>query len=218
MTPYGECWTRFTAAVRNNRTNDAYELALHDSSGLSVAAILSLPALRVPGKRKRDFPISVASKTVGFVPVWVAWRMGYLRPGRFGGRSGFDARRGESGDGVWSGSPSTLPSDPPMRLLPPSNRISTSPSPPALSIGRAFSSWRRKTIRAFQDLRGATIGVTNISSGPAVALRYVLKAKGLEYPERLQAAARGSGRRAHHGHERGPYRCVASGCTFQLCR
>jgi ABC-type nitrate/sulfonate/bicarbonate transport system substrate-binding protein len=30
------------------------------------------------GQEKARFPISVASKTVGFVPVWAAWKMGFF--------------------------------------------------------------------------------------------------------------------------------------------
>lgn len=54
----------------------------------------------------------------------------------------------------------------------------------------SFFIMAKKSYKTFQDLRGATIGVTNVSSGPAVALRYVLKAKGLEYPKdyKLQPA------------------------------
>ena len=44
---------------------------------VGLSAIFSLPGSS-PGQEKARFPISVASKTVGFVPVWVAWRMGYF--------------------------------------------------------------------------------------------------------------------------------------------
>jgi NitT/TauT family transport system substrate-binding protein len=40
-----------------------------------------------------------------------------------------------------------------------------------------------KNIRTFEDLRGATIGSSTLTSGTAFLLRRVLKAKGLDYPK-----------------------------------
>jgi NitT/TauT family transport system substrate-binding protein len=40
-----------------------------------------------------------------------------------------------------------------------------------------------KNVKTFEDLRGATIGSSTLTSGTAFLLRRVLKAKGLEYPK-----------------------------------
>jgi NitT/TauT family transport system substrate-binding protein len=40
-----------------------------------------------------------------------------------------------------------------------------------------------KNIKSFEDLRGATIGSSTLTSGTAFLLRRVLKAKGLDYPK-----------------------------------
>ena len=189
---------------------------VHKIAGVFFVLFLFLAASS-SGQEKAKFPISVASKTVGFVPVWVAWRMGY-----------FD-REGLAVDLVLMRGAEKAA----MALVGESVNVAVGSADAFISavesnfnvaitagiINRpSFFIMAKKNYKTFQDLRGATIGVTNISSGPAVALRYVLKAKGLEYPQRLQAATRGSGRRAHHGHERGAHRRIASGCTFQLRR
>ena len=156
--------------------------------GLSVAAILSLPGASL-GQEKARFPISVASKTVGFVPVWVAWRMGFFeREGLAvdlvlmrGAEKAAMALVGESVN-VAVGSADAF-----ISAVESNFNIAIT----AGIINRpSFFIMAKKNYKTFQDLRGATIGVTNISSGPAVALRYVLKAKGLEYPRdyKLQPA------------------------------
>ena len=157
-------------------------------AGLSVAAILSLPASS-PGQEKARFPISVASKTVGFVPVWVAWRMGFFeREGLAvdlvlmrGAEKAAMALVGESVNVAVGSADAFITAVESNFNLAMTAGIINRPS---------FFIMAKKNYKSFEDLRGATIGVTNISSGPAVALRYVLKAKGLEYPRdyKLQPA------------------------------
>ena len=156
--------------------------------GLSAAVILSPPGASL-GQEKTRFPISVASKTVGFVPVWVAWRMGFFE------------REGLAVDLVLMRGAEKAA----MALVGESVNVAVGSADAFISavesnfnvaitagiINRpSFFIMAKKNYKTFQDLRGATIGVTNISSGPAVALRYVLKAKGLEYPRdyKLQPA------------------------------
>ena len=47
-----------------------------------ITGLLVLIAVILPGngrgQEKPRFPISVASKTVGFIPVWAAWRKGFF--------------------------------------------------------------------------------------------------------------------------------------------
>ena len=141
------------------------------------------------GQDKSRFPISVASKTVGFVPIWAGWKMGYFeREGLTvdlvlmrGAEKAAMALVGESVN-VAVGSADAF-----ITAVESNFNVTIT----AGIINRpSFFIMTKKNFKTFQDLRGATIGVTNISSGPAVALRYVLKAKGLEYPKdyKLQAA------------------------------
>lgn len=154
----------------------------------TVIGVLSLPGL-CHGQEKPRFPISVASKTVGFVPVWVAWRMGFFeREGlgvdlvlMRGAEKAAMALVGESVN-VAVGSADAF-----ISAVESNFNVAIT----AGIINRpSFFIMAKKNYKTFQDLRGATIGVTNVSSGPAVALRYVLKAKGLEYPRdyKLQPA------------------------------
>jgi len=155
---------------------------------VGLSAIFSLPGSS-PGQEKARFPISVASKTVGFVPVWLAWRMGYFdREGLAvdlvlmrGAEKAAMALVGESVN-VAVGSADAF-----IAAVESNFNVAIT----AGIINRpSFFIMAKKNYKTFQDLKGATIGVTNISSGPAVALRYVLKTKGLEYPRdyKLQPA------------------------------
>ena len=161
---------------------------VHKITGAFLVLFLFLAASSA-GQEKARFPISVASKTVGFVPVWVAWRMGFFE------------REGLGVDLVLMRGAEKAA----MALVGESVHVAVGSADAFISavesnfnvaitagiINRpSFFIMAKKNYKTFQDLRGAVIGVTNISSGPAVALRYVLKAKGLEYPRdyKLQPA------------------------------
>jgi NitT/TauT family transport system substrate-binding protein len=141
------------------------------------------------GQSKVRFPVSVASKTVGFSPLWAASKHGFFD--RQGLQVELVLMRGAEkaamalvGESVYvaAGSADAFISAVESNF----NAAIT-----AGIINRpSFFIMAKKNYKSFQDLRGAVIGVTNVSSGPAVALRYVLKAKGLEYPRdyKLQPA------------------------------
>ena len=162
--------------------------SVHKITGAFLVLFLFLAASSAAQEKAR-FPISVASKTVGFVPVWVAWRMGFFE------------REGLGVDLVLMRGAEKAA----MALVGESVHVAVGSADAFISavesnfnvaitagiINRpSFFIMAKKNYKTFQDLRGAVIGVTNISSGPAVALRYVLKAKGLEYPRdyKLQPA------------------------------
>ncbi len=136
---------------------------------------------RALAQGKVRFPVSVASKTVGFSPIWAVAKQGFFD--RQGLQVEVVLMRGAEkaalalvGDSVYVGLGSAdafisaVESNFDVAIV---GGIINRPS---------FVIMARKNIKSYQELRGATIGVTNVSSGPAVALRYVLKAKGLEYP------------------------------------
>lgn len=157
--------------------------------GLIIILLLFFAARPGVGQEKPRFPISVASKTVGFVPVWAAWKMGYFeREGLAvdlvlmrGAEKAAMALVGESVNVAIGSADAFIAAVESHFNVAITAGIINRPS---------FFIMAKKNYKTFQDLRGATIGVTNISSGPAVALRYVLKAKGLEYPKdyKLQPA------------------------------
>ena len=117
------------------------------------------------GQDKSRFPISVASKTVGFVPIWAAWKMGYFeREGLAvdlvlmrGAEKAAMALVGESVN-VAVGSADAF-----ITAVESNFNVTIT----AGIINRpSFFIMAKKNFKTFQDLRGATIGVTNISSGP----------------------------------------------------
>lgn len=130
---------------------------------------------------KIRFPVSVASKTVGFSPIWVVQKQGFFD--RQGLQVEVVLMRGAEkaalalvGQSVYVGMGSA---DAWVTAVESNFNVSIIGG----IINRpAFVLMARKGLKSYQDLRGAVIGVTNVSSGPAVALRYLLKAKGLEYP------------------------------------
>jgi ABC-type nitrate/sulfonate/bicarbonate transport system substrate-binding protein len=130
---------------------------------------------------KVRFPISVASKTVGFSPVWAAGKMGFfdqqgLQVDLVLMRGAEKAALALVGESVYVAVGSA---DAFITAIESNFNVAIV----AGIINRpSFFIMARKNYKTYRDLRGAVIGVTNISSGPAVALRYVLKAKGLEYP------------------------------------
>jgi len=130
---------------------------------------------------KVRFPISVASKTVGFSPVWAAGKMGF-----------FDQQGLQVDLVLMRGAEKAA-----MALVGESVYVAVGSADAFITAAESnfdvaivagiinrpsFFIMARKNYKTYQDLRGSVIGVTNVSSGPAVALRYVLKAKGLEYP------------------------------------
>jgi ABC-type nitrate/sulfonate/bicarbonate transport system substrate-binding protein len=153
--------------------------------GLAALALANVSSAQ---ERKR-FPISVASKTLGFSPVWAAWKLGFFE--REGLQVDLVLMRGAEkaamalvGDSV---NVAVGSADAFIAAVESNFNVAIV----AGIINRpSFFIMAKKNYRTFQDLRGAVIGVTNISSGPAVALRYVLKAKGIEYPRdyKLQPA------------------------------
>lgn len=130
---------------------------------------------------KIRFPVSVASKTVGFSPIWAVSKQGFFD--RQGLQVEVVLMRGAEkaalalvGQSVYVGLGSA---DAWVTAVESNFNVSIIGG----IINRpAFVLMARKGLKTYQDLRGAVIGVTNVSSGPAVALRYLLKAKGLEYP------------------------------------
>jgi ABC-type nitrate/sulfonate/bicarbonate transport system substrate-binding protein len=128
-----------------------------------------------------NFPVSASSKVLGYAPLWVADKKGFFE------REGLDVAvtvtRGTS---------------PSMQALIAESihaALSANDGPIGLiekGVNLAMIAGGSKTthmilggkkIKTFEDLRGATIGSSTLTSGTAFLLRRVLKTKGLEYPK-----------------------------------
>src|SRR5712692_2366108 len=132
-------------------------------------------------QEKVKFPVSASSKTLGYSPLWVAQRQGFFD------RNGLDVQLV-----LVSGADKAM-----MALLAGSVYVSTGGADTVLAaaeqgvdvatIGGIINGLTHyimgaKKFRTYEDLRGANIGSSGLTSGTAFVLRRVLKAKGLEYP------------------------------------
>lgn len=147
---------------------------------VTLAFLLVCPVLADAGERF-NFPVSASSKVLGYAPLWVADKKGFFE------REGLDVAvtvtRGTS---------------PSMQALIAESihaALSANDGPIGLiekGVNLAMIAGGSKTthmilggkkIKTFEDLRGATIGSSTLTSGTAFLLRRVLKTKGLEYPK-----------------------------------
>lgn len=132
-------------------------------------------------QEKFRFPVSASSKTLGYSPLWVASNLGF-----------FDRERLDAQVVLVSGADKST-----MALLGGSVYISSGGTDTVVSaveqgadlasIGGIINGLTHyimggKKIRGFEDLRGANVGSSGLTSGTAFVLRRVLRAKGLEYP------------------------------------
>jgi ABC-type nitrate/sulfonate/bicarbonate transport system substrate-binding protein len=126
------------------------------------------------------FPVGVSSKVLGYGHLWAAWRRGYFD------REGLDVEvvlmRGTAPavQAMIANSISVglIANDGPIAAVEQGMDIAmiagSSKLTHMLIGGKNYKSW--------EDLRGATIGASTLTSGTAFVLRRALKIKGLEYP------------------------------------
>jgi ABC-type nitrate/sulfonate/bicarbonate transport system substrate-binding protein len=147
-----------------------------------LAVVLSLMGFSAAwGQEKVRFPVSASSKTLGYSPLWVATKMGFLD------RQGLDPQLV-----LVSGADKST-----MALVGGSVYISSGGTDTVVaaveqgaelvSIGGIINGLTHyimggKKFRSIEDLRGANVGSSGLTSGTAFVLRRVLRAKGLEYP------------------------------------
>jgi ABC-type nitrate/sulfonate/bicarbonate transport system substrate-binding protein len=126
------------------------------------------------------FPVGVSSKVLGYGHLWAAWRRGYFD------REGLDVEvvlmRGTAPavQAMIANSISValIANDGPIAAVEQGMDIAMIAGSSKLThmlIGA-------KNYKTWEDLRGATIGASTLTSGTAFVLRRVLKIKGLEYP------------------------------------
>ena len=147
---------------------------------LACCVFLSLAYAQEKGE-KINFPISASSKTLGYSPLWVASKQGFFE------RQGLDVQLV-----LVSGADKSL-----MALVGGSVFVSGGAADAPIgavergmdiaAIGGVINGLTHfimggKGYKTYEDLRGATIGSSGLTSGTAFVLRRVLKAKGLEYP------------------------------------
>ena len=130
---------------------------------------------------KPRLPISASSKTLGYSPLWVASKLGFFD------KQGLDVQLV-----LVNGADKST-----MALMAGSVYVSSGGVDTVIAaveqgadlatIGGVINGLTHyimggKKFRTFEDLRGANIGSSGLTSGTAFVLRRVLKAKGMEYP------------------------------------
>ncbi|HEX7232637.1 MAG TPA: ABC transporter substrate-binding protein [Candidatus Binatia bacterium] len=131
---------------------------------------------------KPRIPISASSKTLGYSPLWVANKLGF-----------FDKQALDVQVVLVNGADKST-----MALMGGSVYLSSGGVDTVISaveqgadlatIGGIINGLTHyilgaKKFRTFEDLRGANVGSSGLTSGTAFVLRRVLKANGLEYPK-----------------------------------
>jgi ABC-type nitrate/sulfonate/bicarbonate transport system substrate-binding protein len=144
-----------------------------------IILLLAWPVFASAGD-KFSLPVSASSKVLGYAPLWAADKKGFFD------REGLDVQVTV-----------TQGTSPSMQALVAESvhvALSANDGPIGLiekGVHLAMIAGGSKTthmimggknIKTFEDLRGATIGSSTLTSGTAFLLRRVLKAKGLEYP------------------------------------
>ena len=147
-----------------------------------IAAVLLLAAGAGLSQDKPKIPISASSKTLGYSPLWVASKLGFFD------KQGLDVQLV-----LVNGADKST-----MALMGGSVYLSSGGVDTVISaveqgadlatIGGIINGLTHyimggKKFRTFEDLRGANVGSSGLTSGTAFVLRRVLKANGLEYPK-----------------------------------
>jgi NitT/TauT family transport system substrate-binding protein len=145
----------------------------------ALCLIFAFPVL-VGAQETIKFPAGASSKVLGYAPLWVASGIGFLK------REGLDAEVT-----AIRGTAPTM-----QALVSDSIYVALAANDGAIGLVEkgmdlAMIAGGSKTthmimggknFKTFEDLRGATIGSSTLTSGTAFLLKRVLKTKGLEYP------------------------------------
>jgi ABC-type nitrate/sulfonate/bicarbonate transport system substrate-binding protein len=145
-----------------------------------LATLLVLPTLA----RAQDnfkFPVAVSSRVLGFAPLWVADKKGFFE------REGLDVEVTTT-RGTAPSMQALMAESVHAALASNDGVIGLDEQGADLAIIAAGSKTTHmivggKNVKSYEDLRGAVIGSSTLTSGTAFLLRRVLKEKGLEYPK-----------------------------------
>ena len=147
-----------------------------------VAIMLLLAVLPVSAQEKIRLPISASSKTLGYSPVWVAWRQGYFDKQGLDVQVVFVEGADKSVMALVGGSTFVAAGAADAMMAAVDQGALDLTAVGGVINGLTHLILGGKKFRTYEDLRGATLGSSGLTSGTAFVLRRVLKAKGLEFP------------------------------------
>jgi len=133
------------------------------------------------GQEKIKFPVSASSKTLGYSPLWVASRQGFFEGQGLDVQvvlvSGADkSTMALVGGSVFVGSGSI------DATIGAAEKGADLVATGGVINGLTHMLMGAKKLKTYEELRGANIGSSGLTSGTAFVLRRMMAAKGLQYP------------------------------------
>jgi NitT/TauT family transport system substrate-binding protein len=132
-------------------------------------------------QEKPKFFVGASSKTLGYSPLWVGLKKGFFD------QQGLDAQllllRGTTMTvQAMAGASLNVGSGGPEAFIEASERGLDLVMIGGIINGLTHFIMAGKKYKTYEDLRGATFGASSLTSGTVIALKQVLKVRGLEYP------------------------------------
>jgi NitT/TauT family transport system substrate-binding protein len=148
---------------------------------LFVVLWLSLVA-QATAQEKLRFPLSASSKTLGYSPLWVAQKQGFFE------RQGFDAQLvlvsgADKSTMALVGGSVFVASGSIDATIGAAEQGADLVTTGGVINGLTHMLMGAKKFKSYEDLRGANIGSSGITSGTAFVLRRMMASKGLQYPK-----------------------------------
>src|SRR5215468_5823015 len=145
-----------------------------------VASLVFLFQVLALAEEQIKFPVAASSKVLGYAPLWVASGMGFLK------REGLDAEV-TAMRGTAPAMQALVSESIHVALAANDGVIGLVEKGMDLTMIAAGAKTTHmimggKGFKTYEDLRGATLGSSTLTSGTAFLLKRVLKAHGLEYP------------------------------------
>lgn len=164
------------------------------------AAVISLTLfLLVPApdaQEKIKFPVGASSKTLGYSPLWVAWKQGFFDQQGLDGQVILLRGTPQAIQALVGGS-LYVTSGGPEAFIEVSERGVDTVFIGGIINGLSHFIMGGKNYKTYEDLRGATLGASSLTGGTVTALKQALKAKGLEYPRDYSLRIIGGGSSAN---------------------
>lgn len=146
-----------------------------------IALILAGVCSTTAAQEKSRFYLGASSKTLGYSPLWVAAKRGFFE------QQGLDVQllllRGTPMTvQALAGASLNVGSGSPEAFIEASERGLDLVMIGGVINGLTHYIMAGKNYKTFEDLRGATLGASSLTSGTVTAFKQTLKVKGLEYP------------------------------------
>jgi NitT/TauT family transport system substrate-binding protein len=147
-----------------------------------VFALLLSSIINAAGQEKPKFPVSASSKTLGYSPLWVAHKQGFFE------RQGLDVQLvlvsgADKSTMALVGGSVFVASGSIDATIGAAEQGADLVATGGVINGLTHMLMGAKKFKTYEDLRGANIGSSGITSGTAFVLRRMMASKGLQYPK-----------------------------------